>query len=191
MRKNMMWRLVVLMLVAALANTACGAITGGGTPSSSGPPAASLLPTLTGYNVVEGQSVQEFIAGLGEAASALLGQFQATAAIELIDRVAGCYQDIGAVALRLYSQQEYPVIAGGVAVANRDLLTDPQTFLYCVGLAPQPSGLSEGQGGGGLQPCFYNYSIEIQGDTYDIFYVGTDVQICQAFCAGLQGCTGH
>ncbi len=189
MRYKSVWRMVTLVVLLALLGAACVPVTDG--PSHTAPPASSLLPVLDGYTTIDAQSIQEFIAGLGEAGTALLGQFQATAVIEMIDRVAGCYQDIGAVAAQGYSKTALPIVAGVVAVANRDLLTDPQTFLSCVGLAQQPAALSEGQGGGGMVPCAFAYSTQIEGDTFDILYAGTDIEICQAFCRSLPGCTGH
>lgn len=193
-RHKMIGRLMALLVILVLAGTACEGIPGlgsPGTPQRSSPPASSLLPVLPGYATLEAQSIQDFITGLGEAGTALLGQFQATAVIALVDRVADCYQEIGAVAARGYSKEALPIVAGVVAVANRDLLLDPQTFLACVGLAQQPSALGEGQGGGGLQPCAHAYSTQVDSSTFDILYAGTDIEICQAFCGALPGCTAH
>jgi len=145
---------------------------------------------LTGYTTLDVSTIQEYIVGLGETGTALTGQFAATAAIEAVDRVVGCYQEIGAVAARGYSKDALPIVAGVVAIVNRDLLTDPQTFLACVGLA-QPDMESGQQGGGGLVPCGFSYSTELEGDTFDMLYAGTDIEVCQAFCRSLPNCVGH
>ena len=112
------------------------------------------------------------------------------AAINAVDGVIDCYRDVGAVDYRLYSQDAQPVVAGAVAIVNRDLLTDPNTFLNCIGLRPQ-TALEDGQGGGGIQPCFYTYATSLEGDTFDILYAGTDLEICQVFCRALPACPGH
>jgi len=189
-----LWRLAVLVLAMAILSAGCGVLPGIdalATPVSNAPPASSYLPTLAGYTRLDARSIQDFIAGLGEAGSALVGQFQATAVIALVDDVADCYQDMGAVAASGYSKDALPIVAGVVAVANRSLLLNPQTFLACITRAQQPQGLMEGQGGGGLQPCSYSYSTVINGETFDFLYAGTDLEICQAFCRSLPGCTGH
>lgn len=184
--------ILVVALVFFVAG--CGVIPGIdplATPVRTGPLASSLLPNLPGYSIIQAQTIQDFIVSLGETGSVLTGQFQAAATIGVVDRVIDCYQDIGAVAAAGYSKDALPIVAGVVAVSNRDLLTDPRTFLACVGLAQQPQALGEGQGGGGLQPCGYSYSMDIQGQTYDFLYAGTDLEICQVFCSALPGCTGN
>lgn len=194
MRSKPIWSLAGLILALALLSAACGLVPGIdplATPVSNAPPAYSYLPNLPGYTRLDARSIQEFIAGLGEAGSALLGQFQATAVIAMVDSVADCYQEMGAVAASGYSKDALPIVAGVVAVANRNLLLNPQTFLACITRAQQPQGLMEGQGGGGLQPCAYSYSTVINGETFDFLYAGTDLEICQAFCRSLPACTGH
>ncbi len=188
------WRLVALVVALEILSTGCGLLPGidaVATPVSNAPPASSYLPNLAGYTRLDARRIQDFIAGLGETGSVLLGQFQATAVIAMIDDVAGCYQDMGAVAASGYSKDALPIVAGVVAVANRNLLLNPQTFLACITRARQPQGLLEGQGGGGLQPCAHSYSTVINGETFDFLYAGTDLEICQAFCRALPGCTGH
>ena len=185
LNKNL-WRLLAVVGFLALFGAACE-----GVPSGTAPRADSLLPQLSGYSTFDARDIQGYIASLGEIGTALTGQFGATAAIEAVDRVAACYQDVGAVAARGYSKTDLQIVAGVVAVINRDLLTDPQTFLRCVGLAQQPTALGEGQGGGGMVPCAYAYSTEISGDTFDILYAATDQEACQAFCRALPACTGH
>lgn len=178
------WRVSALLIAVALVGAAC---TNG--PSGIAPRADSLMPTLNGYSTLDVSTIQEYIVSLGETGTALTGQFAATAAIEAVDQVIGCYQNVGAVAARGYSKDDLPVVAGVVAIVNRDLLTDPQTFLSCVGLAAVPE--SAQQGGGGLVPCAFAYSTELEGDTFDMLYAGTDLEICQAFCRALPNCTGH
>jgi hypothetical protein len=188
------WRFGMLLMVVALLSTACGLVPGTAplaTPASNAPPASAYLPTLPGYSRLEASTIQAFIAGLGETGSVLLGQFQATAAIAAVDSVVGCYQDVGAVAAGGYSKDALPIVAGVVAVANRTLLLNPQTFLACISGAQPRQALADGQGGGGLQPCAASYTTVINGETFDFLYAGTDLEICQAFCRSLPSCTAH
>lgn len=185
-------RLVALLMIVVMLSAACQAIgiDSLATPVNNAPPASQYLPNLPGYTALGFQRIQDFIAGLGEIGSTMTGQFGATAAIAVIDRVADCYQNIGAIAASAYTKDALPIVAGVVAVANRTLLTDPRTFLACVGAAQQPQAL-DGQGGGGMTPCAAAYTLDIQGSTFDFIYAGTDIEICQQFCRSLPGCTAH
>lgn len=178
-------RLIVLLTLVVLGAAACGS------PSGNAPSAESLLPTLNGYRTVEAQSLQDFLTGLGSAAGALSFQPEMIAVVNVVDRVADCYRDAGAIGYRLYSKESNPVIAGAVAIANRDLLTNPQMLLQCTGLAPAPQAQAEGQGGFLPQPCTASYNADISGDTFMILYAGTDIEICQAFCRALTNCAAH
>lgn len=194
MKTRRFWQFAGVVLIVALLGSACGVLPGTAplaTPASNAPPASAYLPNLAGYSRLDARTIQDFLTGLGETGSALLGQFEATAVIAIVDNVAACYQDIGAVAASGYSKDALPIVAGVVAVANRDLLLNPQTFLACVTSAQQPRTLMDGQGGGGLQPCGFSYTTQINGETFDFLYAGTDLEICQAFCRSLPGCTGH
>ncbi len=193
------YRIGIGLLLVIFLLAGCGLVPGldalatpsGGGNTSGAPAASSLLPNPPGYLRFEAQRLQDYIVGLGQAGSALLGQFQALGVITVIDRVADCYQNQGVVAASGYARADLPIVAGFVAVANRNRLLDPQTFLGCIGLAQQQSAMADGQGGGGLTPCAYSYSIQLSGDTFDILYAGTDLEICQVFCRSLTGCTGH
>jgi hypothetical protein len=193
------YRIGIGLLLVIFLLAGCGLVPGldtlatpsGGGNTGGAPAASSLLPNLAGYTRFEAQRLQDYIVGLGQAGSALLGQFQALGAITVIDRVADCYQNQGVVAGSGYARTDLPIVAGFVAIANRDRLLNPQTFLACIGLAQQQGAMAEGQGGGGLTPCAFSYSTQLSGSTFDILYAGTDVEICQAFCRSLPGCTGH
>lgn len=192
MGKRLVVGLIGALLVLVVAG--CGILPGTAplaTPASNAPPASAFLPNPPGYTRLDARTIQDFIAGLGETGSVLMGQFEATAAIAIVDGIADCYQDVGAVAASAYSKDALPIVAGVVAVANRDLLLNPQTFLACVASAQQPRALADGQGGGGMQPCGYSYTTEINGETFDFLYAGTDLEICQVFCRSLPNCTGH
>jgi hypothetical protein len=192
MRWTSLGRLATLFLIVALLSAGCQqlGIDALATPVNNAPPASQYLPTLPGYTALGLQRIQDFIAGLGEIGSTMTGQFGATAAIAVVDSVADCYQNIGAIAASAYTKDDLPIVAGVVAVANRTLLLDPRTFLACVSGAQQQQGLL-GQGGGGMTPCAAAWTQEIQGSTFDFIYAGTDIQICQQFCRALPGCTAN
>lgn len=155
-------------------------------PSPAEPPAAEMLPVLSGYNVVEGQQLTGYISTLSEGAALLAGQPELVAAIEAIDQVIGCYQEVGAVRARVYSNEAEPLSAGAVAIADRKALLDPLNLFNCV----RPSQLLRGFAGG-IEPCSASYTLEKDDNTFYIIYVGTTLEICQVFCAELEGCEAH
>jgi hypothetical protein len=150
------------------------------------PPAAQMLPNLAGYQVVEGQQLTGYISTLSEGAVLLAGQPELAAAIEAVDQVTGCYQEVGAVRARVYSNEAEPLSAGAVAIADRKALLDPLNLFNCV----KPSQLLRGFAGG-IEPCSASYTLEKDNNAFYIIYVGTTPEICQAFCAALEGCEAH
>ena len=85
-------------------------------------PAAELLPDLSGYNTVEGESLTDYISKLSEGAALLAGQPELALAIAAVDQVIGCYQEVGAVEARVYAVEDDPLSAGVVAVGDRNKL---------------------------------------------------------------------
>jgi hypothetical protein len=151
------------------------------------PPVVELMPDLSGYSIVEGAKVQEYIATLAEGAALLSGNPEMVPLIAKVDGTISCYQDAGALNLRIYSRQDFPLSAGAIAIADRNRLTDPAVLLRCVG------------GGTGLttddvpklDPCGHSYTLAQDGNEFYFVYVGTTEEICQTFCSNLKGCSGH
>jgi hypothetical protein len=173
-------QLCAIIVVALLSG--CDLFPGGPTPE---PPAAAMLPNLPGYATVEGQMLTAYIGKLSGGAALLAGQPELAAALAAVDAVVGCYQQVGAVRARVYSNQAAPLTAGAVAIADRNALTDPTNLFRCVA----PNVLSSQQVK--LQPCKATYTLKRDGNEFYILYAGTTPEICQAFCARLEGCTAH
>lgn len=152
------------------------------------PPAARLLPDLAEYRQVEGQTITGYIGALSEGAALLAGQPQLAITVGALDSVIGCYQEIGGVRARVYSQKERPLEAGFVAVADETILNDPDNLFRCV----TPAALSlEGTGEGGLEPCVAAYSVTLEDRTFHIIYAASAYQVCRDFCSNLEGCEVH
>ena len=145
-----------------------------------------MLPKLSGYNEVEGQTLTSYIGKLSGGAALLTGQPELAATLTAVDAIVGCYQQVGAVRARLYSNQASPLSAGTVAIADRNALLDPANLFRCVrpNIGFQAQSVK-------IQPCAANYTLSRDGDEFYILYAGTTLEICQAFCANLEGCTAH
>ena len=94
---------------------------------------------------------------------------------------------MGAVQGRVYSNQESPLSAGAVAIADRNVLLDPQNLFKCVA----PVIPDAGAGVPEIKPCTAGYTLAKDNNEFYIVYVGTTEEICRAFCAALEGCTAH
>lgn len=148
-------------------------------------PVDLILPLLPDYRTVEGQTLTSYVTGLAEGAALLSGQPQLAIAVGVVDRVADCYQDVGGVRSRLYSQVGNPLASGLVVVADAQRVRDPEIVLRCV--APTALAL-EGAGESVIEPCAGTYVMNHDGRDYYIAYVATTNDVCRDFCASLKDC---
>jgi hypothetical protein len=163
--------LALLMLVAA-----CDSL---GRPGG----AAALLPDVPNAKVIEGQTISEYIATLSSGASLLSGNPPLVAAIEFAQAAITCYQDIGAVAIRVYSDEAFPLSSGLVAVVDRNAITDLGNLARCLGGGQANSAQAA------ISICANTYTLKKDDNEFYIAYLGTTEEMCQAFCARLEGCS--
>lgn len=181
--KKMLCFVSVTLMVGLLSG--CSLLASLGEPAD--PPAVKMLPQLSGYNVVEGQTLTGYLGTLGEGATLMAAQPELTAVVAAVDGIVTCYQDAGAVRSRLYSRQDNPLSAGVVAIADRDALLNPLNLFKCVGMNLDGASASVSS----IQPCKASYTLSRDGNEFYIIYAGTTLEICQAFCSNLEGCTAH
>jgi hypothetical protein len=183
---------ISLALLAALLS-GCDVITGLLQPKPEVPPAVEMLPDLPDHTVVEGQTLTEYFGSLAQGASLLAGRPDLAALALGVDKFIGCYQDVGAVQARIYSNKENPLSAGAVAIADRNALLDPRNLLAC--LKPSAEADDASAQSFAINPCSASYTLTRDngavGAEFYILYAGTTQEICQAFCAQLEGCTAH
>lgn len=181
-------RWISLALLAAVLS-GCEFLSGLLQPTPEIPPAAEMLPDLPDHTVVEGQTLTEYLGSLAEGASLLAGRPDLAALALGVDKFIGCYQDVGAVQARVYSNKENPLSAGAVAIADRNALLDPRNLLAC--LKPTVESGEAGIQSFAIEPCSASYTLTQEDNEFYILYAGTTQEICQAFCAQLEGCTAH
>ncbi len=176
-------RLILLSLLVGTTSFACSFMDSG-QPTGT-PPVVQMMPNLPGYKIIEGQSVQEYIATLAEGGTLLTGHPEMTALIDRVDGVFTCYQEAGAINTRIYSDESFALSSGAIAIADRNRLTDPQVLFRCVGGQMVPFSTS----GPSVDPCSRSYTLPKDDNEFYIIYIGTTQEICQAFCENLEGCT--
>jgi len=179
-------RWIALALLTALLS-GCDIIAGILQPTPETPPAVEMLPDLPDYTVVEGQTLTDYLSSLSEGGALLAGYPEMTALFLGVDKFIGCYQDVGAVQARVYSNKENPLSAGAVAIADRNALLDPRNLLACIKPTPEPG--TAGIQTFGIEPCTASYTLAGDNNEFYILYAGTTAEICAAFCAELEGCT--
>ena len=181
-------RWISLALLVALLS-GCDFISGLLEPTPEVPPAEEMLPDLPDYTIVEGETLTDYLGTLAEGAALLAGHPELAALALGVDKIIGCYQDVGAVQARVYSNKEYPVSAGAVAIADRNALLDPKNLFACV--KPVVVGDEAGAQNVAIEPCAANYTLTKDDNEFYILYAGTTQEICETFCAQLEGCTAH
>jgi hypothetical protein len=147
--------------------------------------AAALMPNLPDYNVATTLDIQDAIVKLAGASSLATGQVEITAAVAAASGLLACYQSAGALEGRTYVNKADPLKAGLVVIINRNVVTDPNTLLGCV--APRNSLSAAAKPA--VQPCLNNYTLVKPGNQFYIGYVGTNPEVCAAFCSALDSCT--
>ena len=187
MSKNLSTWILLALLAALLSG--CESISGLLQPKPGVPPAVEMLPDLPDHTVVEGQTLTEYIGSLSQGAALLAGRPDLAALALGVDKFIGCYQDVGAVQARVYSNKENPLSAGAVAIADRNALLDPRNLLAC--LSPSVEAGEAGIQSFAIKPCSASYTLTRDNNEFYILYAGTTEEICQAFCAQLEGCTAH
>jgi len=150
-------------------------------------PVEEMLPTLADYDTVEGETLTDYISNLSEGAALLAGQPELVATIAVVDHIITCYQEVGAAKARIYSNEDMPLSAGVIAIADRNELLNPVNLFKCVKPAVDMTGAQAVE----IQPCSATYTLEKDDNEFYIIYAGTTEDICKTFCANLEGCTEH
>lgn len=177
--------LILLLSGLTLAAAGCGQAADPGFPPTE-PPAAAMMPLLPGYNTVEGEPLIDYLGTLAEGSALLAGRPELAATIGAVDQIIGCYQSVGAIRARVYSDEAEPLSAGTVAIADREMLTDPQTLFRCL----LPPSIAQSQQLA-IKPCLHSYTLAKDDNEFYILYAGTTAEICSAFCTALEGCDGR
>ena len=164
-----------LMFAAVMLLTACQPKQGS---------AKDMLPDVPNTTVVEGQTITQFLSKLADGAALMAGNPELIPLIQRVETSLNCYQNAGAVAARTYTDKTFPLYAGIVAIVDRNALTNPANFLNCV-VKPQP-GIQSFQPK--FEPCAKTYTLKKDENEFYIAYIATTPQMCEAFCAKLEGC---
>ncbi len=176
----MFTRLFLLIIIAGVLLAACQTTAGD---------AKSMLPAVPNTTVVEGQTITQFLAKVADGAALAAANPELIAVIQRVEASLTCYQDLGAVALRTYTDKSFSLSAGVVAIIDRKALTDPVNFANCV--VGSAHGVASGAATPTIKPCIKNYTLKKNDNEFYIAYIATTQEMCTAFCSQLEGCTAQ
>lgn len=178
--------LLLGMLMLAACNINTGDIAGAvptSSDSSTDPSAVQqFLPNIPGYIVSDANSIIDALTAAGAGASLISGNPVAAALIAQIDGMIACYQRVGAVGARIYTQADIgqilegqvPVV-GALAMVNQNRVVD--NFLPCA-----LGGLSENfSAQAAVDPCSGSGSFVVNNETILYLYAATQPELCTLF----------
>jgi hypothetical protein len=191
------WLLCALLMGVLIVAAGCnlGSAASNFVPTSQnsagdGASAQQFLPTLAGYTATNADNIVDALSSVAGAGSLATGNLPGAALITQINGMIQCYQNIGAVAARVYTPSDAAVIlnaaqqgqiptAGVVAVVNRTRLLDTGNLISCaLGGGLQAFSAQADQ----PQPCAGSGSFTApNGDTMDFVYAATNQTLCAQF----------
>ena len=184
----------ISLLVAVLLIAACSrlGIPGGaavpttGDTANDAASAQQFVPDLPGYLSTNATTISSAISTITGGASILSGNPLGAAMIAQIDGMIACYQNVGAVAAKVYAQPDIATLAqgqiptvGALAVINQDRLVN--NFLPCA------LGANRGMSAQAQtpQPCASSGSFQVNGETLWYVYAATNQDLCSAIAQHL------
>ncbi|MBZ0287195.1 MAG: hypothetical protein K8I30_06240, partial [Anaerolineae bacterium] len=164
---------LVLILIAA----ACQIVPGTGDQATDAAAAQNFVPaSIAGYNATEATSITDALTKTGIGASVLTGNLALAGAIAKLDGMIQCYQGVGAVSAKVYTEQNMPTTGipkiGALAVINTTRLG--RNFLQC---AVNLGGASA-QAANEIQPCGGSGSFKVNNEDLEYMYAATAPELC-------------
>jgi hypothetical protein len=168
---------LLFCVIAMIIVSGCSLEGAGPTGQTSNDPAAvqQYFPTIPGYSASQVNDIVEAITLVTGGASLATGNLLGSFAISRLQTMAECYQGVGAMDARVYTQLniQQPVI-GALAIVNQDRITE--NFLNCaIGGTGQTPRLTE------PQPCIGSGTFTQNNDTYHYIYAASDQALCAEF----------
>jgi len=155
--------------------------------TSSDPSAVQqFLPTIPGYTATDADSIVDAISAVGGSASLITGNPVTAALIAQIDGMIQCYQQVGAVGAKIYTQADIGQIlegqlptVGALAMINQNRVAN--NFLPCA-----LGGMSQFSAQA-VQPCSSSGQFVVNNETILYVYGATTQALCDQFNAYIPG----
>lgn len=158
----------------------CQIVPGTGDSSTDAEAAQNFVPpNIAGYDSTDATSVSDALTKIGAAGSLVTGNIAMAGAIAKLDGMISCYRSVGAVAARVYTEQNIASVTGipklGVlAVVNTTRIQ--RNLLQCV-LNTDISAQAADQ----IQPCGGSGSKVVNNETLEYVFAATTPELCTIF----------
>ena len=143
--------------------------------------AAQFVPDLPGYISTNATSISTAVSTITGGASILTGNPITAALVAQIDGMIACYQNVGAVAAKVYAEVNIGNIAqgqvpgvGALAVINQNRLVD--NFLPCALGGNQGFSAQNAE----AQPCGSSGTFTVNSETLWYVYAASRQELCTA-----------
>ena len=146
--------------------------------------APDLLPEVPNTRTLEGQTIIQYLSSVADTDALKTAHPELWAAVEFTEGVVTCYQEIGAVAIRVYSDRDFALSAGMVAIVDRNAIADPGNLAKCLASGVQLFSYPPPA----IKPCTNSYTLQRDNNEFYVAYVATTQEMCDAFCSKLEGC---
>ncbi len=176
MLNKRVWILMVLLMVAA----GCKLVPTTGDSASDAAAAQNFVPAnIPGYTSTTASSVTDALAKLGVSGSVVTGNLPLAGAIAKLNDLISCYQGVGAVEARVYTEQNLPTVGipkiGVLAVINTTRLQ--RDFLQCAANIGGASAQAADQ----IQPCGSSGSFQVNNENLEYLFAATSPELCTIF----------
>lgn len=180
-------RKIAFFVIIGLLLAACQVVPSTGDSANDAAAAQSYLPNLPGYTATEASSITDALTKVGAGASVLTGNLPMAGLIAKLDDTLRCYQQVGAVAARVYTERNVAETVAGGAVPKLGVLavvntTRVQRNLFsCVlntGAGAQAQAQAET-----IQPCGGSGSFTVNNENLQYVYAATSPDLCSTFQA--------
>lgn len=178
MRKLVWMAGLVIMLVVG-----CQLVPGTGDKSSDAAAAQSFVPPeIPGYTSTDATSVTDALTKAGASVSLISGNAALAGVIAKLDTMITCYKSVGAIAARVYTEQNISTSSipkiGALAVVNTTRIQ--KNFVQCaLNIVNGPSAQAVGE----IQPCGSAGEKVVNGETLSYVYAATTPELCAVFQA--------
>jgi len=178
-----MLKRIFLVATAIVSLMGCSIVPGTGDKNTDAAAAQSFVPpNIAGYNSTDAGNITDALTKVGAAGSLLTGNILSAGAIAKLDNMIACYQSVGAVAARVYVDQNIAANpnapkVGVLAVVNTTRIQ--RNLFSCVLNTGGPSAQAANE----IQPCAGNGEKIVNGETLDYVYAATTPELCATFQA--------
>jgi hypothetical protein len=183
--RKFMQKFALVLMVGLLALAACQVVPTTGDKSTDAAAAQNYLPNLAGYMTTETNSVTDALTKVGVGGATITGNLPLAGMIAKLDDTLRCYQEVGAVAARVYTEQNVVgAVASGampkvgvVAVINTTRIQ--RNLFSCV----MNTGIGAQAQAATVEPCGGSGSFTVNNESLQYVYAATSPDVCSALQA--------